>query len=87
MILYDTMELIKYNIIIHPFTITTFTLFLGVWIGMFVESRIKFWEWGNKCKTRKDMIPWNYTTIHCKDCYNDNCNNEWQAGYDQAKRG
>ena len=85
MIIYDVLEQIKLTIIMNPFVVTIFTLLMGTWFGMFLEAHIKFWEWGDKCRTCKDMIPWEYTTLHCKDCYNNNCNDEWQAGYDEAK--
>ena len=86
MILYDTMELIKHNIIIHPFSITIFTLLFGIWLGMFLEAHIKFWEWGKMCPRCKDMAAWNKTKTYCESCFDETCNDEWQAGYDQAKR-
>ena len=73
MILYDIMETVKHNIILHPFTITIFTLFLGVWIGIFIESKIRFWRWSEVCKTCKETIHWDHIAIHCKDCYNEIC--------------
>jgi hypothetical protein len=75
---------IKTFIIMNPLE-SMFTLsFICIWLGSYLESIFKFWDWGPQCNKCKEWFFWEDTKIHCTKCDDHRCNDEYQAGMDRG---
>ena len=82
--MYNILQSIKLFIISSPMECLFFGGLMFMWIGSFLESTFKFWDWGPQCNKCKEWVIWCDSVVHCTKCNDSRCNDEYQAGMDKG---
>ena len=70
-------------IIMNPWESAFFLTFVCTWLGSYLESVFKFWDWGPQCQACKEYEFYDKCVILCNKCDECRCNDEWQKGVDK----
>ena len=81
----DLINSIELFIVLNPFEVAIFLIFICTWAGCYLESVFKFWDWGPQCQACKEWHIYSDSVILCTKCDAHRCNDEWQAGIDKEK--
>ena len=81
--IHDLINSTRLFIILNPFEVAIFLVFICTWAGAYLESVFKFWDWGPQCQACKERHIYSDSVILCTKCDEYRCNDEWQAGVDK----
>jgi len=73
-------------IIMNPLGSAMFLIFVCTWLGSYLESIFKFWDWGPECEICKEYHFYTDCIIHCKKCNDTIVNDTWEDGYVHGER-
>ena len=84
---YDQLNALRDLIILNPLEWTVFCVIIFTFIGGYLESVFKFWNWGPQCDSCKNWTFWATSKSYCDDCHKDLVDTHVQKEHDNYYEG